>query len=145
MLKIFIKTLITFALLSIIFCQYKDIPKERVFNLDKSHDGQEFSVGMDQEFSIKIRGNPTTGYGWYLAEEIQEDESLLSTNLKEDRSSKNYEKDSAPEHMMGVGGNFYFNFKGQRAGTYPLIFVNKRPWETESVNQKAIRVTVNDK
>jgi len=144
MLKKFTKLIIAFALVSTIFSQYKDIPIDRVFNLDKSNDGDEFTVGMDKEFTFKIRGNPTTGYGWYLAEEIQEDDSLLAINLKEDRSTKNYEADPAPEGMMGVGGSFYFNFKGKRAGTYPLIFVHKRPWETESINQKAIKVTVSD-
>lgn len=142
MLKICI---IAFALLSIISCQYKDIPKERVFNLDRIINESEFTVGIDQEFTFKIRGNPTTGYKWYLAEEIQEDDSLQATSLKEDRSTKNYQIDDAPEHMMGVGGSFYFNFKGKRAGTYPLIFVHKRPWETESIEQKAIKVTISDK
>lgn len=140
--KRLIKPIILLALISLSLCQYKEIPKERVFELDKLPENASFAVEQDQEFAVKIRGNPTTGYSWFLAEEIQEDESLLATNLKENRSTKNYEIDDAPEHHMGVGGFYYFKFKGQRPGTYPLVFVHKRPWETEALAQRAVQVIV---
>merc|ERR1712232_642501 len=103
-----------------------------------------FQVEPNQEFAFKIKGNPTTGYQWFLAEEIQEDESLLATNLKEDRSTKEYIFGISGDKMMGAGGHFYFTFKGQRAGTYPLVFVHKRPWETDVAARRAVSVTVGE-
>jgi len=36
----------------------------RVFKIDKDY--FEFTVKRDEEFNVSVKGNPSTGYSWYL-------------------------------------------------------------------------------
>jgi predicted secreted protein len=145
MLKIFFKLIIAFALISFIFSEHKDIPLERLFDLDRTDGSENFVVSLNNEFSFKIEGNPTTGYAWYLAEGLQDEDTLSSINLTEDGATKDYVDYPQSEVEAGMGGIFYFDFIGKRTGTYPLIFVYRRPFETEIKKEKIIKVTITDK
>lgn len=94
-------------------------------------------------FTIKIRGNPTTGFGWFLENRDNLDNSVIQPlNLNEHGSSRDYITDEHPEGMVGVGGYYYFKFKGMKAGAnVTLRFVNKRPWETSAI--RSVDVNVN--
>ena len=142
MFKKFAKLIIAITLISNIFCAYKDIPDERIFDLDRSN-GQTFTVEKDQKFAVLLRGNPTTGYEWFLAEQIQQDE-LVADDLNENGITKNFLGLSEKETSMGLGGSYYFTFIGKKAGTYPLIFIHKRSWEKEALTVRAATITVTE-
>ena len=133
--------LFTLASLSIILCDYQKVPEERIFSLDNKQDLNEFDVKEGDEFFIKIHGNPTTGYAWYLNENSNRD-NLLALNLNENNSSTNYETDPHESGMVGVGGNYYFKFKGLKTGQYNLLFVQKRAWENYNIAERFVLLNV---
>jgi predicted secreted protein len=93
----------------------------------------EIKVNKGQEFTISIRGNPTTGYGWFLKDYTELNSSeLLASNLNEYGSTDDYKQDRAPRGFVGQGGAYYFKFKvneNANVAEQKLTFVNKRAWE----------------
>lgn len=133
-----------FALLPFIACEYEGIPNERIFSLENEHDLNTFEAGVEDEFFIKIHGNPTTGYSWILDENSNKD-ILQALNLNEYNSSLNYETDQHPEGMVGVGGDYFFKFKGLKEGNYNLKFIKKRAWESSPVEEKFVLMSIKAK
>ena len=91
----------------------------------------EIKVKNGSEFNIKIAGNPTTGYSWYLNNEDElKKGGVQPTNLNEYKSA-DYVQDDAPQGMVGVGGKFDFKFKLDegKKNVPEIIFSYKRPWE----------------
>jgi predicted secreted protein len=105
------------------------------------------TVSLNQILVVKIRGNPTTGYGWYLENADTLDRSILNpTNLNEYNSCKDYITDNHPQGYVGVGGYYYFKFKPlKETNSITLIFNNKRPWENKAVRTVELLVTVVNK
>ena len=117
---------------------------------DPTVDGQLFNLPIESintkagsTFTIKVSGNPTTGFGWYLKnkEELTKSQVLVASNLNEYGSAEYY-SDPHPEGMVGVGGNYYFKFKANAAGNVMLIFEHKRPWEKEVLTTYTVKVVV---
>jgi predicted secreted protein len=95
---------------------------------------------------ITMRGNPTTGYGWYLknANELNED-VLIPKNLNEHNTAKDYVTDEHPEGMVGVGGSYKFKFLCNKASeeNVDLVFEYKRPWEkNEALRTVTVKVNL---
>ncbi len=91
----------------------------------------EIKVKNGSEFNIKIAGNPTTGYSWFLNNEDElKKGGVQPTNLDEYKSA-DYVQDDAPMGMAGVGGKFDFKFKlDEGKKNVPEIMLSyKRPWE----------------
>lgn len=125
-------------------CDYKGIPEERIFSLENSKELTTFEAGVADEFYIKIHGNPTTGYSWILEENSDKD-NLKALNLNDFGSSENYETDAHPEGMVGVGGDYFFKFKGVKEGSYNLRFIKKRVWEKSPVDEKFVLLNIRAK
>lgn len=132
------------ALLPLTTCGYKGIPDERIFSLENENDLYSFEAGVEDEFYIRIHGNPTTGYSWIL-EENSDKENLEALNLNEFNSSMNYETNAHPEGMVGVGGDYFFKFKGLKEGNYNLRFIKKRVWETSPIAEKFVLLSIRAK
>ena len=101
-----------------------------LFNKAESAES-EIKVKNGSEFNIKIAGNPTTEYSWYLNNEDElKKGGVQPTNLNEYKSA-DYVQDDAPQGMVGVGGNFDFKFKLDegKKNVPEIIFSYKRPWE----------------
>jgi len=103
-------------------------------------------LGVGNTLVIKIKGNITTGYGWYLdnPKELHEEKIISPLNLDEHNSAE-YVTDKHEKGMSGVGGNYYFKFKLLSAtnGTTPLRFVNKRAWEKEDFTTINVNLKIN--
>lgn len=132
------------ALTPLITCGYKGISEERIFSLENSKELNTFQAGVQDEFFIKIHGNPTTGFNWYL-EENSDKANLEALNLNEYNSSENYETDAHPDGMVGVGGDYFFKFKGLNEGNYNLRFIYKRAWEKSPISEKFVLLNVRAK
>lgn len=139
------KILILFALISLSLQARKTSNSNtREFSLPNDQDAYEVSVPKGEDFAIKIRGNPTTGYGWFLDNPKQlEGSSVEALNLN-DMNSAEYVADDHPNGMVGVGGYYYFKFKavGDANTSTNLTFIHKRPWETTNLRTAVVTVKI---
>lgn len=122
-------------------CNYKDIPDERIFEITKNEKVFEFMAGINDEFYLKIRGNLTTGYNWFLSENSN-NENLVALNLTEINSSMDYQTDENLKGYEGVGGYHYFRFKGLKKGNFNLLFIQKRVWEHSNLSEILVSITI---
>lgn len=115
-----------------------------IFSLETGSNTLEVSPQEGQTFTIKIRGNPTTGYTWFLDNRDNLDNSAIKAlNLNEFGSSRNYKTDEHPEGMVGVGGYYFFTFKALKKGaSVDLVFIHKRPWESGHVRKVTVKVNI---
>ena len=119
----------------------KTFPKDRIVSLDSEI--SEFTVKKDLDFICKIKGNPSTGYGWFLSKNNSLNGKLNCTNLNQYNSTKDYIVNEHPSGWTGVPGYYYFMFKGLEAGKYDLEFYNKRPWENFNAKVRTITIIIN--
>lgn len=83
----------------------------------KDHVNPPILVNVGESFEIQIKGNPTTGYIWALAQ-LPEHFYLLSELYQPDQPI-----------MVGSGGGYHFSFvamKPKAEGN--LVFLQLRPW-----------------
>lgn len=94
--------------------------------------GEAIVVSPARRFTIRLRSNPTTGYGWQLAKPLDGKVVELVTN------------DYIPpaDRRIGAGGHEAWTFKavGQGRGTIALKYV--RPWETNQPPAETNEFTV---
>lgn len=100
------------------------------------------TVKVNTSFKIKIEGNPTTGYIWYIGNvnEIKQ-QFLVMKNINSNNSTDNYIVDKNNDGIVGQPGYYLFEFEAIKTTLLykpiKMIFNQKRPWEEtpiESVN-----------
>lgn len=89
--------------------------------LTADNDGETITLKVGQEFTIALKSNPSTGYGW---EAIPLPEPVV-----EQVGEATYTPDENSDRRVGVGGTSTFRFKAVAAGKGPLKLVYRRPWE----------------
>lgn len=130
------KTLIKLVIL-LITIMIGEGMKKSIHEKPANSDGSwEISCVRGEIISIKLRGNKTTGFSWYLQNKETLSKNIIRPlNLDENNSTNHYEMDENPQHLMGVGGYFYFDFKipvKAENQIVELVFNHKRPWEDHS-------------
>jgi predicted secreted protein len=107
-----------------------------------SEDNQITTAHINQILQVKIRGNPTTGYGWFIINLSNLDQKVLKPlNLNEYNSTDDYITDTHPPGFVGVPGYYYFKFLPINISNGTLLtFVNKRPWE--ETDERTVNLTV---
>ena len=93
---------------------------------------QTINAEVNQEFTIALDANPTTGYQW----QENHDNSALSLVTSE------YKPDEKAPGLVGGGGTQYYRFKTLKTGQTEISLVYKRTWETESIEQKIFTVNI---
>ena len=97
---------------------------------------QIINTGVNQEFTIALGSNPSTGYSWQVAY----DEEALTL------AEKTYkERDNTGEQIVGADGTEYFKFKPLSKGETKVTFTYRRPWEQPSSQDQTLVFTVNVK
>ncbi len=107
-------------------------------NVDEDDDGSQVELEQGQILVVTLESNPTTGYGWEVAE-IQE-------SILEQMGEADFEpSDEGEPPMVGAGGWEIFSFEAISAGQTTLQLVYRRPWEegVEPINTFSIEVVVN--
>lgn len=101
--------------------------------LEGEDDGREITLQKGQSLTIKLEGNPTTGYSW----EFVESEGAILQQLGEPE----FEADS---DLLGAPGTQTLRFRAVEAGQMELRLVYQRPWETdvEPLETFTVQVTV---
>ncbi|HTN69993.1 MAG TPA: protease inhibitor I42 family protein [Methylomirabilota bacterium] len=90
------------------------------------------TVAVAQEFAVRLKSTPTTGYVWEVQKLPDGIQSLGS----------DYEKPGS-DIKPGAPVLQVFRFKVQKAGEYTITFVLKRQWETKAVESHTVAVTAN--
>lgn len=78
-------------------------------------------VRVGQEFNITLESNPTTGYQWQLAKQLNE--TILEFIGSEYKPSES--------GLIGAGGTEVWTFKAVNSGTTEISLKYVRPWETD--------------
>ena len=137
------KLFLVLCLLAFIVCE------DTVFEVNLNANAlNTFSVKKGKEFKIKLAGNPTTGYSWFLLnlEALTESNAVANVDTNEDGSAGGYVS-SVPEgeSLPGAGGDFYFTLKAVAKTSEPidLLFSYQRPWEANNAaNSVTVKINV---
>ncbi len=99
-----------------------------------------FSQKVGENFTIKINGNKTTGYGWFLLNRREVKDMIIPLNMNVHESTNDYQSESDLSRL-GSPGYYLFKFKGIKSGTHPkLKFIQKRPWEAEILSNLEVKI-----
>ena len=120
----------------------------KVYEIQRNVNGQnevDISVSEGDEFALKFRGNPTTGYTWVLLNTDEVDGALKGTNFESDGIA-DYVADSKDKLLIGGAGSFYYKFKAVKAAKEPtsLKFSYQRTWEQNAndLPDAIVKITV---
>ena len=83
--------------------------------------GATLNVDLNKTFSISLKSNPTTGYGWQLSKPMDQTVVQCVTNIYEAPDSK----------LMGAGGHEVWTFKAVGQGKVVISMQYVRPWEKD--------------
>ncbi len=125
----------SFTFIFIIFitlsCSFIKCDKEISFNPENDTN---FDCTLDEEFTLKIKGNITTGYAW---EAVEDNKNFIYVRQEYlmDEDELNAGK------AVGVGGYHYITMKAVNKGTFVITLNLKRAWESEIL--KTVKVAVN--
>jgi inhibitor of cysteine peptidase len=97
---------------------------------------QIINTGVNQQFTIALGSNISTGYSW----EVAYDEKALTLVEKTYK-----EQDNTGNQIVGAAGTEYFKFKSLSKGETKVTFTYKRPWEQPSAQDKTLVFTINAK
>ena len=86
-------------------------------------------VHINEEFTIVLGSNPTTGYRW----EAKFDREYVELARKE------FELNS---EAMGGGGKEKFEFIGLRGGETRVELIYKRPWEDKPIKTTSFSIRI---
>lgn len=97
-----------------------------------AENGRVVTVKAGRNFTIRLESNPTTGYQWQLADELDKGfVELVDSIFIPGRTD-----------MVGSPGKEEWVFKSVRAGKGGISFKYVRPWEKDEVPAQTYRVTV---
>lgn len=99
--------------------------------LTESDAGTTIRLKAGEAFTVKLDGNPTTGYAW-------EPENLDTGVLQQEGDWKFAPESSA----IGSGGSVTATFKAASAGTTTLRLIYHRPFETGVAPLKTWEATI---
>ena len=100
-----------------------------VYEIDQFNGTEDRSIQVKagEAFSVKLRSNPTTGYGWVAGDHDG------SISVKSE-----YVTDKHEPGMVGVGGTETFTITCSESGDYILELEYKRSWENVDPISKLI-------
>jgi inhibitor of cysteine peptidase len=101
-----------------------------------TEEGQVINVGANQEFTIALGSNATTGYSWQATYDSQALEKVKDEYKADDTTGK---------QIVGSGGTQYFYFKALKIGETKIKFTYYRPWETPTAQDQTQTFTINVK
>jgi len=100
--------------------------------LTAKDNGTAVTVKTGDTFTVKLEGNPSTGYTWEAKD--------LDTSILEQVGDPAF--DSSNPALVGSGGSLTLTFKALKAGTTTLTLIYHRPWETDVAPIDTFSVTV---
>ncbi len=95
----------------------------KLLELNEADNGKSVKAIALARIFIRLRGNPTTGYTWQLAEQP----SAVLGPL----GDPEYAPDRQTPVAVGAGGTFTFSFRAAKPGSGSIRLVYRRPWEKD--------------
>lgn len=90
---------------------------------------------MKNKISLKLEGNPTTGYVW---EAYEYDKNIVFVD------DYIYTSNSTDKNLVGSSGIFDFNIVALKSGKTNIVFKYKRPFENNSISTVICQAEVNE-
>ena len=94
---------------------------------------QAINTAVNQEFTIALGSNITTGYSW----QPQYDTNTFTLVGREYKAN-----DTTGKLIVGAPGTEYFHFKASKTGNAKIKFTYYRPWETPKAEDKTAEFNV---
>jgi inhibitor of cysteine peptidase len=106
-----------------------EFPEDMVEDCENTYD---ITVGSEEEFSIVLPSNPSTGYGWVV--DFEEDFIELASQTFTPSSEE-----------VGAGGVEVFTFDAVAEGETQITFSYLRPWESvQPLDVKVYSLTIEE-
>jgi inhibitor of cysteine peptidase len=105
---------------------------KKMVTYTESDNGKTQEIAAQSRFAVQLGENPTTGFSW---------NATASPGLE--ILSSDYQENSHPEGMVGVGGVRTWILKTDDAGTYSFTAVYKRSWMPTTGNETGYNLTIN--
>ncbi|AKB27956.1 hypothetical protein MSSIT_1237 [Methanosarcina siciliae T4/M] len=97
----------------------------------EADNGTNISLNNGENFTLQLRGNPTTGYSWQL--NVSEGLSILS---------EDYTQDPAPEEATGVPGTYTWVIQAVSEGSQQVNGEYIQPWENATGTEDNFTLTI---
>lgn len=108
--------------------------EEKTLALREDADGKSFTLTDEKVVMVLLKGNPTTGYSWFVKEvegkAVAQDGEVVY--LKEDPATP----------RPGQGGVFAVSFRPKNPGKATIRMEYKRPWEKGKEPAKTFTVAI---
>ena len=101
--------------------------------LDEADDGSLKAIKIGDIVIVQLRGNPSGGYLWEMADTLKED-------VLEPLGVGEFIPDDP--NVCGSSGVWKFRFRAVASGTTTLDFVYWRPWEEETTDTFSVIIFV---
>jgi inhibitor of cysteine peptidase len=95
--------------------------------------GKTINTKVNQEFTIALGSNITTGYSW---------QPVFDSTVLEKLNQEYKENDTTGNQIVGAGGTEYFYFKALKSGETKITFTYFRPWETPTAEDQTQTFTI---
>jgi predicted secreted protein len=104
---------------------------KQMVSFTESDNGATEEIAPGSSFAVRLQENPTTGYSWNAS--AGPGLAILSSD---------YQQNSHPEGMAGVGGVRTWVLRPDNAGTTTFTAVYKRSWEATTGNETGYSLTI---
>ena len=101
--------------------------------IDITDDGSTVKVSPGQVLAVTLESNPSTGYGWYVLEELPA--------ILEQQGEPEFVAEADSGDRVGAGGMTTLRFKTLKAGEAELTLGYRRPWEDKEP-ERTFEITV---
>jgi len=101
--------------------------------LDEADDGSLKAIRIGDIVIVQLRGNPSGGYLWEMAD-------ILKEGVLEPSGEGEFVPDDP--NVCGSSGVWKFRFRAVASGTITLDFVYGRPWEAEVLDTFSVIIFV---
>jgi PGF-pre-PGF domain-containing protein len=92
--------------------------------ITEADNGTSISLREGENFTLKLRGNPSTDYSWEF--NLSEGLRIISDNEELSTISDNYVQDPASEHMVGVPGTYSWIIEAVAPGNQQVKGIYKQ-------------------
>lgn len=92
----------------------------QTISLTLADSGKSVTVRQNDQITVTLDGNPSTGYGWTVAAGT----GTILTQVGE----ATYTQKTADAVTTGAGGSYLFTFKAAQQGSTTLKLIYAQPW-----------------
>ena len=119
--------------------------QSKIVEVEEGTKNVSLKVKKGEIFQIKLKGNPTTGYSWFLVnyEIVNKNEIIKPTNLNEHLSAQ-FVPCNRHDEILGAGGDFVFEFEVLKSSNVieNLNFSYRRPWVKNNNKEPDVIVSI---